>query len=128
MPQGQRNTDVLAVEARNGMATLASSKASNGRPWDGARGLPDVLDGTLDAGGETGTEDSASDDDSYRTDEIEAADYRRELLDAQQHWEQSLEQLRQLVNWLLLPLIGRFLGRKAAGALWRRAMARWWGI
>lgn len=52
--------------------------------------------------------------------------YSDDLLSAQQQWEQSLEQLKQVINWLLLPLIGRVLGRRTAGIIWRRFMARWW--
>lgn len=50
--------------------------------------------------------DSVSSDDSYDDDEEE------ELRLAQQEWEESLEQLQQLVAVVLLPFLGKFLGRR----------------
>ncbi|AMD18940.1 HBR039Wp [Eremothecium sinecaudum] len=68
--------------------------------------------------------------DGYDEDEEEydSLSYTEELLNAQYQWEQSLEQLKQVVNWLLLPLMGRFLGRRMAGVLWRSFMSWWWSI
>lgn len=34
--------------------------------------------------------------------------------DAQEQWEESLRQLEQLVSFVLIPLIGKFFGRRAA--------------
>lgn len=34
--------------------------------------------------------------------------------DAQEQWEESLRQLEQLVGFVLIPLIGKFFGRRAA--------------
>ncbi|SCW04228.1 LAFE_0H08900g1_1 [Lachancea fermentati] len=49
-------------------------------------------------------------------------DYESQLLSAQQQWEESIEQLNQVLNWVLLPLIGKFLGRRTALRLWKRFM------
>ncbi|CAL1695292.1 unnamed protein product [Somion occarium] len=47
--------------------------------------------------------DSTASDDSYDEEE-----YRL----AQQEWEESLEQLQQLVSIVLLPFFGKWLGRR----------------
>ncbi|KAJ8057581.1 hypothetical protein LXG23DRAFT_54280 [Yarrowia lipolytica] len=38
--------------------------------------------------------------------------------DAQEQWEESLRQLEQLVSFVLIPLIGKFFGRRAAYFVW----------
>ncbi|KAI0080285.1 hypothetical protein K474DRAFT_1657997 [Panus rudis PR-1116 ss-1] len=48
--------------------------------------------------------DTTSSADSYDSDE--------ELRLAQQEWEESLEQLQQLVSMVLLPYLGKWLGRR----------------
>ncbi|AET39347.1 Mim2p Ecym_4284 [Eremothecium cymbalariae DBVPG len=70
--------------------------------------------------------DSYSEDYGYDMDEFDSINYSEELLNAQWQWEQSLEQLKQVVNWLVLPLVGKLLGRRAAGIIWSRFMAWWW--
>lgn len=57
-------------------------------------------------------------------------DYYSELdseyyLTAQEQWEESLKQIEGLVNFVLVPLIGRLLGRRTAHAVWRR-FANWY--
>ncbi|KAK3499023.1 uncharacterized protein B0T23DRAFT_6463 [Neurospora hispaniola] len=42
--------------------------------------------------------------------------------DAQKEWEQSLEQLQLLLNLVLIPFAGKFLGRKFAYWSWGRYM------
>ncbi|OXB40699.1 hypothetical protein B1J92_M11473g [Nakaseomyces glabratus] len=42
-------------------------------------------------------------------------DYKA-LMEAQEQWEQSVEQLNEVLNWVLLPLLGKYMGRKLA---WR---------
>lgn len=59
--------------------------------------MPDSID-SLDS--------TASSEYSYDDDEEE------ELRLAQQEWEESLEQLQQLVAVVLLPFLGKFLGRR----------------
>ena len=43
-----------------------------------------------------------------------------ELADAQRQWEESLQQLNKLLNWVLLPLLGKYIGRRMAKTLWSR--------
>ncbi|SCV04431.1 LAMI_0H16072g1_1 [Lachancea mirantina] len=67
-------------------------------------------------------------DDFEYTDEIDEDDenHHLQLLTAQQQWEESIEQLGQALNWVLLPLLGKFLGRRTALKLWRHAMDYLW--
>ncbi|OBA20657.1 hypothetical protein METBIDRAFT_32626 [Metschnikowia bicuspidata var. bicuspidata NRRL YB-4993] len=44
---------------------------------------------------------------------------------AQRHWEASIEQITELVRFVIFPLLGKFLGRKSAHIMWRR-FANWW--
>lgn len=50
--------------------------------------------------------DDLSSDSSYDDDDEE--EYRL----AQQEWEESLEQLQQLISVVLLPVLGKWLGRR----------------
>ncbi|KAH3681344.1 hypothetical protein WICPIJ_007697 [Wickerhamomyces pijperi] len=43
------------------------------------------------------------------------------LKNAQLQWEQSVQQIKTLVGLVILPLIGKVLGRRVAGFLWRKA-------
>lgn len=96
--------------------------------------LADVLDGMeteaelLDAYDED--EESPLDDEEgeYSDYESDLMDdyYEAQLLDAQQQWEESLDQLNKVLNWILLPLVGRFLGRRIAKTIWKRAMDYFW--
>lgn len=49
---------------------------------------------------------------------LDTIDY--ELQEAKKQWLESLQQLNQVVNWVILPLLGKFLGRKCAQYLWRQ--------
>ena len=51
---------------------------------------------------------SLSDDDRSSTSSYDEEEY----LLAQQEWEESLEQLEQLVGIVLLPFLGKWLGRR----------------
>ncbi|KAH8120439.1 hypothetical protein DFH11DRAFT_1722224 [Phellopilus nigrolimitatus] len=54
----------------------------------------------------------ASSDDGYDSDE--------ELRVAQQEWEENLHQLQLLVSVVLLPYVGKWLGRKWAHSIYAR--------
>lgn len=41
------------------------------------------------------------------------------LKEARRQWEESLVQLNQVVNWVILPLLGKFLGRRMAIWTWK---------
>lgn len=47
--------------------------------------------------------------------ENELLDSELKLINAQLQWEESLEQVEKLVGWVILPLIGKVLGRRTAG-------------
>ncbi|KAG6381080.1 hypothetical protein JVT61DRAFT_5477 [Boletus reticuloceps] len=55
---------------------------------------------------DTASYDTADDDDEYRL--------------AQKEWQESLEELQQLALVLLLPWLGKFLGRKTSHWLYAR--------
>ncbi|CAI4046377.1 hypothetical protein N7582_003797 [Saccharomyces uvarum] len=57
-------------------------------------------------------------DDGYFSDEDTSLS--NELADAQRQWEESLQQLSKLLNWVLLPLLGKYMGRRVAKTLWSR--------
>ncbi|CAN6638317.1 mitochondrial import protein 2 [Trichomonascus vanleenenianus] len=46
------------------------------------------------------------------------SDSDSEYDDAQEQWEESLEQLKGLVTLILVPLAGKFLGRRFAYFVW----------
>jgi hypothetical protein len=53
---------------------------------------------------------SLSDDDRSTTSSYDEDEY----LLAQQEWEESIEQLQQLVGVVLLPFVGKWLGRRCS--------------
>ncbi|CAI4620715.1 BAI_1a_G0035540.mRNA.1.CDS.1 [Saccharomyces cerevisiae] len=57
-------------------------------------------------------------EDGYLSDEDTSLS--NELADAQRQWEESLQQLNKLLNWVLLPLLGKYIGRRMAKTLWNR--------
>ena len=61
----------------------------------------------------------------YGSDELDDI-LRSQLLDAQQQWEESLEQLSKVLNWVVLPLIGKFMGRRTAKVIWQHVMEYLW--
>ncbi|KAF9022956.1 hypothetical protein BDZ89DRAFT_1162994 [Hymenopellis radicata] len=58
--------------------------------------------------------DDLSDASSYDSDEYHLA---------QQEWEESLQQLQQLVSFVLLPVLGKYLGRKWSYWLYARYLS-----
>lgn len=38
---------------------------------------------------------------------------------AQQQWEESIQQVKGLVNYVFFPLLGKLIGRRTAHILWR---------
>lgn len=70
--------------------------------------------------------DTGEDGDSeYGSDEVDDI-LRSQLLDAQQQWEESLEQLSKCLNWVLLPLVGKYMGRRTARVIWQHVMEYLW--
>lgn len=45
---------------------------------------------------------------------------------AQQQWEQSVDQLNKLLFWVLVPVVGKVLGRRFAHRIWQEVAARVW--
>lgn len=74
-----------------------------------ARNGVDAINAQLDL-------DNDEDDDSYSDyDSDDSLDDELKLINAQLQWEESLNQLKTLVGFVILPLIGKMLGRKFAG-------------
>ncbi|CAH2448813.1 Hypothetical protein PP7435_CHR2-2661 [Komagataella phaffii CBS 7435] len=46
--------------------------------------------------------------------------------DAQKEWEESMIQLTTLLNFVLIPIIGRVIGRRFANSLWARIANKIW--
>lgn len=68
--------------------------------------------------------ETSSDDDSAEYDDDLL--FEAQLLDAQQQWEESLFQLNKVLNVLMLPLIGKFMGRRISVLIWKRVMDCFW--
>ncbi|GMM56005.1 Mim2 protein [Maudiozyma humilis] len=51
-------------------------------------------------------------------------DINTQLAEAQRQWEESLAQLAKALNWVILPLLGKFLGRRTARSIWRAVANR----
>lgn len=66
-------------------------------------------------------EDTHIDTDSESVDSLDTIDYK--LQEAKRQLLESLQQLNQVVNWVILPLLGKYLGRKCALFLWKRLFA-----
>ncbi|KAK6197929.1 uncharacterized protein RJT21DRAFT_53410 [Scheffersomyces amazonensis] len=65
---------------------------------------------------------------SYYSDSEDGGDIDSEYqLSAQEHWEESIHQVRLLVNQIIFPLLGKVLGRRASHLIWKR-VADWWFI
>ncbi|SCU90260.1 LADA_0F02850g1_1 [Lachancea dasiensis] len=91
---------------------------------------PQASDGLEDISSEQLAYVFEGEDDDYMSDHEQEyedeVDYDYELLTAQQQWEESLEQLSQVLNWVLLPLLGKFLGRRTALRIWKNVMDYMW--
>lgn len=78
--------------------------------------------------------DHCDDDDDDETDINDSTDSSSVITDteeesealkeARRQWEESLVQLNQAVNWVILPLLGKFLGRKMAMWTWKWVASR----
>ncbi|CDK24259.1 unnamed protein product [Kuraishia capsulata CBS 1993] len=64
----------------------------------------------LNAAGEETDEEDYDSDYTYDSDIV--------TRDAQAEWEENLVQLKTLLNFVLLPVIGKVLGRRFANSLW----------
>ncbi|CCE61251.1 hypothetical protein TPHA_0A01680 [Tetrapisispora phaffii CBS 4417] len=77
-------------------------------------------------------EDNDEEENNYENNDDIYVDYDEEilleaqLLDAQQQWEESLQQLNKVLNWLVLPLFGKFLGRRTSKVIWKKVMNYLW--
>lgn len=58
--------------------------------------------------------------------ELEEMSLEEKLINAEKQWQESLEQLSHAINWLLLPLLGKFMGRRFARAVWSRVAGLVW--
>lgn len=85
----------------------------------------DELEDDVEVEVEEDIEGDDSEYSEYAYDEIDDV-FESQLLDAQQQWEESLQQLNKVLNWVLLPLIGKFMGRRVAKVIWSRAMEYFW--
>lgn len=89
----------------------------------------DEIEEDVDVEVEEDIEEDIEEDDSeyseYAYDEIDDV-FESQLLDAQQQWEESLQQLNKVLNWVLLPLVGKFMGRRVAKVIWQHAMEYFW--
>ncbi|KAG2732564.1 hypothetical protein G9P44_004981 [Scheffersomyces stipitis] len=63
------------------------------------------------------TEEEYEDDDS---------EYSYDLT-AQEQWEESIKQIKGLINFIIFPLIGKVAGRRFSHLIWRR-VAEWWFV
>lgn len=69
-------------------------------------------------------DDTDTENDDTDIDYYSELDSEYNLL-AQEQWEESLKQIEGLVNFVLMPLIGRLLGRRTAHIVWRH-FANWY--
>lgn len=81
---------------------------------------PTLID-TLDLADLAQTEPRDDDTDIDYYSELDSEYY----LTAQEQWEESIKQIEGLVNFVIVPLVGKLLGRRTAHVLWRR-FANWY--
>ncbi|ODV83841.1 hypothetical protein CANARDRAFT_190752, partial [[Candida] arabinofermentans NRRL YB-2248] len=60
-----------------------------------------------------GSSDEEDDDDTEYTYETDIVSK-----DVQQEWEDNIVQLKTLVNFVIIPIVGKVLGRRFAKAIW----------
>lgn len=53
------------------------------------------------------------------------SEYGDSALTAQQQWDESVKQITGLFNMILLPLLGKILGRRASKVIWAK-FANWY--
>ncbi|KAK6460310.1 hypothetical protein DFJ63DRAFT_248423 [Scheffersomyces coipomensis] len=77
----------------------------------------------------TDNEDYYDDDDEDDADDSDYSSSEEDeyQLSAQEHWEESINQVKLLVNQIMFPVIGKILGRRFSHLIWRR-IANWWFI
>lgn len=71
---------------------------------------------------EEGEEDEDLIETKFPTDLI----LKQKVKEAQLQWEESLKQLHKVVNWILLPILGKFIGRKLSHFVWQKFMNHIW--
>lgn len=76
-------------------------------------GLDQPYDGSLPTHQEQ--EEQVLDEEYSDYDTDDSLDDELKLINAQLQWEESLDQLKTLVGFVILPLIGKMLGRRFAG-------------
>lgn len=73
------------------------------------------------------TNDDTNDSGYYSdSDSDDSLDSDLAYINAQLQWEESVNQLKGLVALVILPLIGKVIGRRMAGVIWRRVLDLWW--
>lgn len=54
------------------------------------------------------------------------SDYSESALTAQQQWDESVKQITGLFNLVLLPLLGKILGRRMSKVIWAKFADWYW--
>lgn len=80
--------------------------------------------------GETLMEEANSFDEDYDYEYGCDEDYESESscgdLSAQQQWEESMKQLGALATLVIIPLVGKLLGRRCSMMIWKRIAHGWY--
>ncbi|CCH62426.1 hypothetical protein TBLA_0H01390 [Henningerozyma blattae CBS 6284] len=78
---------------------------------------------------EENEEEEEGDEDEYPEDLVEQErklSLQQKLKEAELQWEESLDQLHTVLNWVVLPLLGKMVGRRLARMVWQRVMNYLW--
>ncbi|KAI5289256.1 hypothetical protein KEM54_004156 [Ascosphaera aggregata] len=84
-----------------------------------------TLDGSDISDDVDGEEEEEEEEESEESDDDDYPNHRlviEELSDAERAWTENMEQLQQLITFLLIPFLGKYLGRKCAYWGWDKFM------
>ncbi|GME93441.1 unnamed protein product [Ambrosiozyma monospora] len=113
LSSGTETATTEAAEA-GGVPTHSQPQASDTRAE-----TDDAVSGAATQGQDDVQDDDDDTDYTYETDLVNPQDVQKE-------WEQSIAQLVTLVNFVLIPLVGKIIGRKFAHTIWNKIAEKIW--
>lgn len=89
--------------------------------------MSSILDQIQSASEPQNVTDYESDGDYDSSYDSDLSSFSSDYLSAQQQWEESMNQIKELFNMALFPMVGKIIGRRMAHMVWA-VVADWWFI
>ncbi|GMG37244.1 unnamed protein product [Ambrosiozyma monospora] len=105
-------TETAAAEAAEAGGVPAQPQVSGAR-------TDDIISGAATQGQDDVHDEDDDTDYTYETDLVNPQDVQKE-------WDQSIAQLVTLVNFVLIPLVGKMIGRRFAHTIWNKVAEKIW--